>query len=105
MTEVILPRGELRRRRRYIAAAFVAASTMIVSVPARAEPELEIAFYDDVRIEVLAEGRGPLIVMLPSRGRVAEDFDGVADELVKAGFRVLRPQPRGAARSLGPRQH
>ena len=105
MTEVILPRGELRRRRRYIAVAFVAASTMIVSVPARAEPELEIAFYDDVRIEVLAEGRGPLIVMLPSRGRGAEDFDGGAGELVKAGFRVLRPQPRGAALSLGPMQN
>ena len=105
MTEVILPRGELRRRRRYIAVAFVAASTMIVSVPARAEPELEIAFYDDVRIEVLAEGRGPLIVMLPSRGRGAEDFDGIADKLVKAGFRVLRPQPRGAALSLGPMQN
>jgi pimeloyl-ACP methyl ester carboxylesterase len=105
MTEVILPRGELRRRRSYIAAAFVAASTMIVSVPARAEPELEIAFYDDIRIEVLAEGRGPLIVMLPSRGRGAEDFDSVADELVKAGFRVLRPQPRGAALSRGPMQN
>jgi pimeloyl-ACP methyl ester carboxylesterase len=76
-----------------------------VTVPARAEPEWEIAFYDDVRIEVIAEGRGPLIVMLPSRGRGAEDFDGVAGELVKAGFRVLRPQPRGAALSLGPMQN
>jgi pimeloyl-ACP methyl ester carboxylesterase len=44
-------------------------------------------------------------VMLPSRGRGAEDFDGVADELVKAGFRVLRPQPRGAALSRGPMQN
>jgi pimeloyl-ACP methyl ester carboxylesterase len=104
MTEVILPASE-HRRRRYIAAAFVAASVMIVSVPARAEPELEIAFYDDVRIEVFAEGSGSLIVMLPSRGRGAEDFDGVADELVKAGFRVLRPQPRGAALSHGPMQN
>src|SRR3984885_13557276 len=104
MTEVILPLGEQRGRRRYIVAALIAASTMIVSVPARAEPELEIAFYDDVRIEVLAEGSGPLIVMLPSRGRGAEDFEGVADEMVKAGFRVLRPQPRGAALSRGPMQ-
>ena len=56
-------------------------------------------------IEVIAEGRGPLIVLLPSRGRGAEDFDGVAGELVKAGFRVLRPQPRGAALSLGPMQN
>jgi pimeloyl-ACP methyl ester carboxylesterase len=42
---------------------------------------------------------------LPSRGRGAEDFDDVAGELVKAGFRVLRPQPRGAALSLGPLQN
>jgi pimeloyl-ACP methyl ester carboxylesterase len=105
MSEVISPLDKQRHRRRYIAAALVAASMMIVTVPARAEPEWEIAFYDDVRIEVIAEGRGPLIVMLPSRGRGAEDFDGVAGELVKAGFRVLRPQPRGAALSLGPMQN
>jgi pimeloyl-ACP methyl ester carboxylesterase len=105
MTEVVLPVGELRGRRRYTAAALVAASIMIASVSARAEPEWRLAFYDDVRIEVLREGSGPLIVMLPSRGRGAEDFDGVAGELVKAGFRVLRPQPRGAALSRGPMQN
>jgi pimeloyl-ACP methyl ester carboxylesterase len=105
MTEVILPLGEPRGRRRYIAAAFVAASMMIASAPAPAEPEWRLAFYDDVRIEVLSEGSGPLIVMLPSRGRGAEDFDDVAGELVKAGFRVLRPQPRGAALSRGPMQN
>ena len=80
------------------------ASLTIAAIPVRAEPEWKIVFYDDIRIEVAAEGRGPLIVMLPSRGRGAEDFDDVADELVKAGFRVLRPQPRGAALSLGPMQ-
>ncbi len=105
MSEVISLLDKQRRRRHCFAAALVAASMMIVTVPARAEPEWEIAFYDDVRIEVIAEGRGPLIVMLPSRGRGAEDFDGVADELVKAGFRVLRPQPRGAALSRGPMQN
>ncbi len=73
--------------------------------PARAEPERDIVFYDDIRIEVIAEGRGPLIVMLPSRGRGAEDFDDVAGALVKAGFRVARPEPRGAALSLGPMQN
>jgi pimeloyl-ACP methyl ester carboxylesterase len=72
--------------------------------PARAEPEWKIVFYDDIRIEVIMDGSGPLVVMLPSRGRGAEDFDGVADQLVKAGFRVLRPQPRGAALSRGPMQ-
>ena len=105
MSEVISPLDPQRRWQRYIAAALVAASMMIVTIPVRAEPEWKIAFYDDIRIEVAVEGRGPLIVMLPSRGRGAEDFDDVAGELVKAGFRVLRPQPRGAALSLGPMQN
>jgi pimeloyl-ACP methyl ester carboxylesterase len=69
---------------------------------ARAEPAREVISYDDVRIEVLSEGRGPLIVMLPSRGRGAEDFDVVAAELAKVGFRVVRPQPRGAGQRRGP---
>ena len=105
MSEVISPLYKQRRWRRHIAAALVVASMTIAAIPVRAEPEWKIAFYDDIRIEVAAEGRGPLIVMLPSRGRGAEDFEDVADELVKAGFRVLRPQPRGAALSLGPMQN
>jgi pimeloyl-ACP methyl ester carboxylesterase len=104
MSEVTLPLNTQRRWRRMVAAALAAATMMIVAIPAQAEPDWKIAFYDDIRIEVAAEGRGPLIVMLPSRGRGAEDFDDVAGELVKAGFRVLRPQPRGAALSLGPMQ-
>jgi pimeloyl-ACP methyl ester carboxylesterase len=94
---------DLPRRGLIVGAAFAFASLSNPG-PAKAEVEREIAFYDDIRIEVIAEGKGPLIVMLPSRGRGAEDFDDVADELVKAGFRVLRPQPRGAALSLGPMQ-
>src|SRR6201992_3817700 len=105
MSEVISPQNTRRRWRRTVAAALAAATMMIVAMPAQAEPEWKIAFYDDIRIEVAAEGRGPLIVMLPSRGRGAEDFDDLANELVKAGFRVLRPQPRGAALSLGPMQN
>jgi pimeloyl-ACP methyl ester carboxylesterase len=73
--------------------------------PVKAEPEREIVYYDDIQIEVIAEGRGPLVVMLPSRGRGAEDFDGLASTIAKAGFRVLRPEARGAAMSLGPMQN
>jgi pimeloyl-ACP methyl ester carboxylesterase len=80
-----------------IACALIAWSV----VAAWAGPVREIVAYDDVVIEVIAEGSGPLVVMLPSRGRGAEDFDEVAERLAKAGFRVLRPQPRGAGRSRG----
>jgi pimeloyl-ACP methyl ester carboxylesterase len=55
----------------------------------------------NVHIEVIAQGAGPVIVILPSLGRGAEDYDVIADLLVKGGFRVLRPQPRGIGASTG----
>lgn len=55
----------------------------------------------DGRTEVIAQGQGRLVVMLPSRGRGAEDFDDLAERFVQAGYRVVRPQPRGIGRSTG----
>ena len=55
----------------------------------------------DAGIEVIAEGTGPLIVLLPSLGRDSEEFDPVAERVAAAGFRVLRPQPRGYGGSTG----
>jgi pimeloyl-ACP methyl ester carboxylesterase len=55
----------------------------------------------DVSIEVLAQGRGPLVVMFPSLGRPAEDFDDLAWRIADAGFCALRPQPRGIGASKG----
>ena len=57
--------------------------------------------HADVQIDVIVEGAGPLIVLLPSRGRDSEDYDEVAAGLAAAGFKVLRPQPRGIGRSRG----
>jgi len=56
----------------------------------------------DVSIEVIAEGSGPLMVLLPSLGRDATEFDPLAERLAAAGFRVVRPQPRGFGKSVGP---
>jgi pimeloyl-ACP methyl ester carboxylesterase len=56
----------------------------------------------DVQIEIISRGSGPLIVLLPSLGRGAEDFDAIAERLAAARFRVLRPQPRGIGQSKGP---
>jgi pimeloyl-ACP methyl ester carboxylesterase len=64
----------------------------------------EIVRHDNVSIEVIAEGRGPLLILLPSLGRDSEEFDPVAERVAAAGFRVLRPQPRGYGRSTGPMQ-
>jgi len=56
----------------------------------------------DVRIEVLAQGKGPAVVMIPSLGRPAEDFDDLSRRLANAGYLALRPQPRGIGASRGP---
>jgi pimeloyl-ACP methyl ester carboxylesterase len=52
-------------------------------------------------IDTIAEGDGPLLVMLPSSSRDSEDFAPVAAALAASGLRVLRPQPRGMAGSRG----
>src|SRR5262249_20150541 len=39
-----------------------------------------------------------------SRGRGVEDYDDLARRIARAGYRVLRPQPRGVGRSRGPMQ-
>ena len=69
---------------------------------ASAERTRNIIAYDDVRIDLIAEGAGPLVVLLPSRGRGSLDFDELAAGIAGAGFRVLRPQPRGVGESRGP---
>lgn len=43
-------------------------------------------------IEYLLDGDGPVVVMIPSFGRGAEDFEALAAAIVRAGYRVARPQ-------------
>lgn len=62
----------------------------------------EIFRYADIEIDLIAEGSGPAVVLLPSLARDSEDYDAVAAGLAGRGFRVLRPQPRGIGRSKGP---
>ncbi len=65
----------------------------------------EVLVNGAVTIDLISEGQGPLVVMLPSRGRDSEDFDDVAAEISLKGYRVLRPQPRGAGKSSGPTEN
>ena len=55
----------------------------------------------EARIEVITEGDGPLLVLLPSSSRDSEDFDAIAAAFAASGLRVLRPQPRGMGASVG----
>lgn len=72
---------------------------------ANAQLEHEIVRYDNVQIEVNSQGTGPVIVMLPSLGRSGRDYDKVAHYLQEAGFRVVRPEPRGIGESKGPMEN
>ena len=48
---------------------------MMIAGPALAQERTRsLVKYDNVEIDLIAEGRGPLIVLLPSRGR---DFGGL----------------------------
>lgn len=63
----------------------------------------EFVRYDDVNIDVIVDGAGTqTVVLLPSLARDSEDYDEVAGGLATAGYRVLRPQPRGIGKSTGP---
>ena len=56
-----------------------------------------------VAIEMYLDGEGPCLVILPSYGRDGgEDYDNITGHLTAAGWKVVRPQPRGIAASTGP---
>ena len=58
--------------------------------------------HDNVHIAVHACGTGPRVIMFPSLGRGASDFDDIATRIAAAGYRVLCPEPRGLGGSVGP---
>src|SRR4029434_1636774 len=74
----------------------------MIGMAVSAERRSELIRYDNVQIEVVVEGQGPAVVLLPSLARDSDDYDEVAEGLTAAGFRVLRPKPRGIGRSSGP---
>ncbi len=74
---------------------------LVVSADAQRRTR-ELVRHDNVVIETIAEGQGRLIVLLPSLGRDTEELDPWAAQIADAGFRVLRPRPRGFGRSSGP---
>jgi len=80
----------------------LATGAILMTSASAQERTRTLVTYDNVQIDTIAEGKGPLIVLLPSRGRDSEDYDAVAAGLAREGFRVLRPQPRGILASKGP---
>jgi pimeloyl-ACP methyl ester carboxylesterase len=66
--------------------------------------EVRKAERGGVTVEYAIDGSGPVVLMIPSLGRPATDFDGLAAKLVAAGYTTIRPQPRGIGQSSGPMQ-
>jgi pimeloyl-ACP methyl ester carboxylesterase len=66
-----------------------------------AHAESRLAQRSVTTIEVLVDGTGPLVLMIPSLGRGAEDFEELSRAVVAIGYRVARLQPRGVGRSTG----
>ncbi|KAB0550129.1 alpha/beta hydrolase [Pseudomonas argentinensis] len=61
-----------------------------------------VAEKGQVHIEAFDQGNGHTIVILPSKGRGAGDYDEVARYLAADGYRVIRPEPRGVKGSRAP---
>ncbi len=62
----------------------------------------ELLPHGDALLDVVVDGTGPALVLLPSSLRDSFDFDPLAGLLAAEGFQVLRPQPRGMGRSSPP---
>lgn len=79
------------------------------SVPSRsallpAEPggQIEVLIDEVAEVAAAPAAPAPAIVLLPSSLRDARDLGPLAAHLAAAGFRVLRPQPRGMGASSAP---
>ena len=73
----------------------IAGAILMTGIAAAQERTRSLVTYDNVTIDLVAEGRGPLIVLLPSRGRDSEDYDEVAAGFAKfAWFQMLKNSPR-----------
>jgi pimeloyl-ACP methyl ester carboxylesterase len=85
-------------------ALFATAAIFVVlqSASASGDEQVVVAKNGDARLRVFSEGAGPAIVLLPGQGRGPRDLDAVSAALVSAGYRVVRPEPRGFGESVGP---
>jgi len=91
----------MKKYSRQIAALLLALSVSAVQANA-GKPERQLVASAHGQVEVIAQGSGPLVVMLPSAARGADDLLQVAGLVAAAGFRVLCVEPRGSGRTEGP---
>lgn len=56
-----------------------------------------------IAVQAILRGEGPLVVMLPSLGRGASDFEDLSARIAAAGFQTAAINPRGIGKSSGPK--
>ncbi|QPC43242.1 alpha/beta hydrolase [Kaustia mangrovi] len=86
-----------------VAIAFIAA--MSAGTAFAATPEgwsRTMVEKGDVHLEIFERGSGKTVLMHPSLGRPAQDFVGLANSVVEAGYHVVLINPRGIGASTGP---
>ncbi len=99
--------------RRWMLGAMALASTIPFSAMANgsqrnlARSSRLISYQNDAKadpivVEALLCGKGPLVVMLPSLGRGASDFEDLSTRIAASGFRTAAINPRGIGKSKGP---
>lgn len=59
----------------------------------------------DVKLEIFQKGEGVAVLMHPSLGRPAQDFEDLGNRVVAAGFHVVLINPRGIGGSTGPMEN
>ena len=77
----------------------------LASVAGAAAPdavERFVVLRNGVQIESLAQGHGPVIVVLPSLGRSGEDYDQVAAKLAADASGFCDPSRAALGRATGP---
>ncbi|HWA60338.1 MAG TPA: alpha/beta hydrolase, partial [Caulobacteraceae bacterium] len=73
-------------------------------LPARHEIVVRQSPKGEVRLGVTIRGQGPVVLLIPSLGRGAADFDDLATRLADAGYEAAAIDPRGVGDSAGPMQ-
>jgi pimeloyl-ACP methyl ester carboxylesterase len=77
--------------------------TAVIKMAARTSTEDHlISSPSGGHVEFQVEGTGPAVLMIPSLGRGASDFDDLSRRLAAVGFTAVRLEPRGIGNSAGP---
>ena len=78
------------------------AGLVLLGVDAAQAGEVGTVSRDGTIVQYHIDGKGPIVLMIPSLGRPAADFDDLSAQLVAAGYTAIRPEPRGIGGSVGP---